>query len=86
MNHLIQILNILIYVLFKVGYFDLIFNTFLYHPLMGIIKQNYNKFRLYFEHKYKKSKDISLVICINENKTINFITVMLTDKNKRVRQ
>lgn len=51
---------------------------------MGIIKQDYNKFRLYFEHRTKPSKDISLVI-VNSNGTINFITVMLTDRNKRVK-
>lgn len=43
---------------------DLIYKTFLYGPLMGIIKQDYNKFRLYFEHYRKSSKDISLVIAI----------------------
>lgn len=34
----------------RIGDFDLIFETFLHNPLMGIIKQDYNKFRLYFEH------------------------------------
>ena len=63
----------------------LIFETFLYNPLMGIIKQNYNKFRLYFEHNYKPSKDISLVIGINDNRTVSFVTVILTDRNKRVK-
>lgn len=42
----------------RIGDFGLIFNTFLNNPLMGIIKQDYNKFRLYFEHKLKPSKDI----------------------------
>ena len=27
---------------------------------MGILKQDYNKFRLYFEHSTKPSKDLSL--------------------------
>lgn len=69
----------------RIGGSDLIFTTFLNNPLMGIIKQDYNKFRLYFEHMNKRSKDISLVISINENEDINFVTVMLTDRNKRVR-
>lgn len=68
-----------------IGDFGLVFNTFLYCPLMGIIKQDYNKFRLYFEHNRKSSKDISLVIGINDNKLVNFVTVMLTDRNKRVK-
>ena len=46
---------------------------------MSIIKQDYNKFRLYFEHCYNPSKDISLIIGINDNRNVNFVTVMLTD-------
>ena len=69
----------------RIGDLGLIFNTFLHNSLMGIIKQDYNKFRLYFEHRDKPSKDISLVIGINDNRTVNFVTVMLTDRNKRVR-
>ena len=42
----------------------LIFEPFLYNPFVGIIKQDYNKFRLSFEHNHKPSKDISLVIGI----------------------
>ena len=33
----------------------LIYETFLYNPLMGIIKQDHNKFRLYYEHNHKPS-------------------------------
>ena len=69
----------------RIGDFGFIFETFLYNPLMGIIKQDYNKFRLYFEHNFKSSKDISLVIAINNDRTVNFVTVMLTDRNKRVK-
>lgn len=69
----------------RMGDLGLIFETFLYNPLMGIIKQDYNKFRLYFEHNYKPSKDISLVIGINDNRTVSFVTVILTDRNKRVK-
>lgn len=69
----------------RIGDLGLIFETFLYNPLMGIIKQDYNKFRLYFEHNTKPTKDISLVIGINSNGVVNFITVMETDRNKRVR-
>ena len=69
----------------RIGNFGLIFDTFLHKPLMGIIKQDYNKFRLYFEHCNKPSKDISLVIGINNNRTVNFVTVMLTDRDKRVK-
>lgn len=52
---------------------------------MGIIKQDFNKFRLYFEYNFKSSKDISLGIAINNDRTVNFVTVMLTDRNKRVK-
>ena len=63
----------------------LIFETFLYKPLMGILKQDYNKFRLYFEHATKSSKDLSLVIVINDNRTIKFLTIIETLKSKRVK-
>lgn len=69
----------------RIADFGLIFNTFLYKPLMGIVKQDYNKFRLNYEHEHKPTKDITLVIGINDNKTISFITIILTDRNKRVR-
>ena len=70
----------------RIGDLGLIFQTFLYNQLMGIIKQDYNKFRLYFEHSQKPTKDISLVIGINDNRTVNFITVMETYRNQRVRK
>ena len=68
----------------RIGDFGFIFETFLYNPLMGIIKQDYNTFRLYFEHDRKPSKDISLVIGINDNRIVNFVTVILTGRSKRV--
>ena len=70
----------------RIGDFDLIFETFLHNPLMGIIKQDYNKFRLYFEHNQRPTKDISLVIGINDNREVKFVTVMETYRNKRVRK
>ena len=70
----------------RIGDLGLIFQTFLYNQLMGIIKQDYNKFRLYFEHSQKPTKDISLVIGINDNRTVNFITVRETQRNQRVRK
>ena len=70
----------------RIGNFDLIFETFLHNPLMGILKQNYNKFRIYFEHNLRPTKDISLVIGINDNKTVNFVTVMETYRSQRVRK
>ena len=69
----------------RIGDLGLIFETFLYNPLMGILKQDYNKFRLYFEHDKKPSKDISLVIAINDDNTVNFVTIMETYRSKRVR-
>ena len=59
----------------RIGDLGLIFQTFLY-----------NQFRLYFEHSQKPTKDISLVIGINDNRTVNFITVMETYRNQRVRK
>ncbi len=70
----------------RIGDFDLIFETFLHNPLMGIIKQDYNKFRLYFENNQRPTKDISLVIGINDNREVKFVTVMETYRNQRVRK
>ena len=70
----------------RIGAFGLIFETFLYNPLMGIIKQDYNKFRLYFQHNLRTTKDISLVISINDNREVKFVTVMETYRNQRVRK
>lgn len=70
----------------RIGDFGLIFDTFLYNPLMGIIKQDYNKFRLYFQHNLRPTKDISLVISINDNREVKFVTVMETYRNQRVRK
>jgi len=70
----------------RIGDLGLIFETFLYNPLMGIIKQDYNKFRLYFEHNHRPTKDISLVIGINDNEEVKFVTVMETFRNQRVKK
>ena len=45
-----------------------------------------DKFRLYFEHNQRPTKDISLVIGINDNREVKFVTVMETYRNQRVRK
>ena len=47
----------------------------------GIQKQDFNKFKLSYEHKIRKSQDLYLIIVINDNKDINLITTY--DGNKR---
>lgn len=42
----------------RIGDLGLIFEKFLYNPLKGIIKQSYNKFRLYFEHNQRPTRYI----------------------------
>ena len=54
----------------RIGDFGLIFETFLHNPLMGIIKQDYNKFRLYFEHN---QRGLSSKITINLDYILNTI-------------
>lgn len=41
---------------------DLVYRTLLYKPIVGILKQGYDKFKLYYEHETKVSKDIILII------------------------
>lgn len=61
----------------------IVHNVFLNSTPVGIIKQDLNKFKVYFEHPTKHSKDIVIIFEIDNNKCIKFITTFLTEKDKR---
>ncbi len=65
---------------------DLIYQTLLFKPIVGILKQDYNKFKIYYEHEIKISEDIILIIAIEENNLINLITTFSTSKQQRLRK
>ncbi|WP_409199658.1 hypothetical protein [Methanobrevibacter sp. DSM 116169] len=52
---------------------------------VGILKSNYNTFKIFYKHPIKKSKDVCIVISINDNKDIKLITSYLSPIEKRVR-
>lgn len=62
---------------------DLCMDALFNQEIMGIQKQDFNKFKLSYEHKIRKSQDLYLIIVINDNKDINLITTY--DGNKRRR-
>lgn len=61
----------------------IVHNVFLNSPTVGIIKQDLNKFKVYFEHPTKTSKDIVIIFEIDDNECIKFITTFLTKKDQR---
>ena len=61
----------------------IVHNVFLNSTSVGIIKQDLNKFKVYFEHPTKSSKDIVIIFEIDDNQYIKFITTFLTEKEKR---
>jgi len=65
--------------------FNLIYDSLLYKQHVGILKSNYNSFKIFYEHPLKKSKDLCIVIGINDNRGVKIITTYLENKEKRVR-
>lgn len=53
--------------------------------LVGILKQNFNKFLVYYEHPTNESKDVCIVIGIDDFKGVSLITNFTKNKDLRVR-
>lgn len=64
---------------------NLIYNLITDYENVGILKSNYNLFKIYYNHPSKKSKDVCIVISINDNKGVKLITAYISPKEKRVR-
>lgn len=61
----------------------IVHNVFLNNDVVGIIKQDLNKFKVYFEHPTRPSKDIVVIFAIEDYENIKFITSFLTEREKR---
>lgn len=53
---------------------ELWIKSFLNHRLLGIMKQEYNKFKLCYKHPIKKQKDLYLIVVINEDDSMAVLT------------
>ncbi len=62
-----------------------IYNLLINHENEGILKSNYNTFKIFYSHPRKKSKDLCIVIAINDNRGIKLITTFNQPKERRVR-
>ena len=64
---------------------NLIYDSLLNKQHVGVLKSDYNSFKIFYEHPVKKSKDLCIVIAINDNMGVKIITTFLEKKEKRVR-
>jgi len=64
---------------------SLIYDVLLNKQHVGVLKSDYNSFKVFYEHPFKKSKDLCIVISINDNNGVKIITTFLEKKEKRVR-
>lgn len=64
---------------------SLIYRTLLKKPIVGILKQDYDKFKVYYEHETKVSEDTILIIGLDED-IINLITTFSTSRQQRLRK
>ena len=53
---------------------DICIEALFNQEILGIQKQDSNKFKLTYEHKIRKSKDLYLIVLITDNKDIKLIT------------
>lgn len=58
--------------------------TFFKHNLLGIMKQEYNKFKLCYEHPNKEQKDLYLIVVINEDNSMSMLTTYEGNISRRV--
>lgn len=64
---------------------SLVYETFLTNEIKGILKQDFNKFKVIFEHKTKPSEDMNIIFIILEDNTLRFITTFNSPKKQRVK-
>lgn len=58
-------------------------DVFFGHKLLGIMKQEYNKFKLCYKHPSKSQKDLYLVVLINDDDSMDLITTYEASINRR---
>lgn len=64
---------------------DLVYRTLLNKPIVGILKQDFDKFKVYYEHETRVSEDIILIIGVDDE-IINLITTFSTSRQQRLRK
>ena len=63
---------------------ELWIKSFLNHRLLGIMKQEYNKFKLCYKHPNKKQKDLYLIAVINEDESVSMLTTYEGNISRRI--
>ncbi len=58
-------------------------DVFFGHRLLGLIKQEENKFKLCYKHPSKSQKDLYLIILINCDESMDLITTYEASINRR---
>lgn len=58
--------------------------VFFKHKLLGIMKQEYNKFKLCYKHPNKNQKDLYLVVVLNEDGSISLLTTYEGNISRRI--
>lgn len=59
-------------------------DIFFEHLLLGIIKQEENKFKLCYKHPSKNQKDSYLIVVINDDNSIDLITTYEGKISRRI--
>ncbi|MBQ6099584.1 MAG: hypothetical protein IJL02_06955 [Methanobrevibacter sp.] len=57
--------------------------AFFGHNLLGLMKQEENKFKLCYKHPRKTQKDLYLIVLINDDNSMNLITTYEASINRR---
>lgn len=58
-------------------------DVFFGHRLLGLLKQNENKFKLCYKHPRETQKDLYLIILINDDNSMDLITTYEASINRR---
>lgn len=66
--------------------FDYIFHCLKYEMLLGITKTSHNRFKLIYHHKHVKTKDLYIVVEINDDEYLRVITAYSFNKRRRERE
>lgn len=63
---------------------ETVYDCLLKKEMVGILKQDHDKFIVFYEYEKRKSKDLAIVVRIEGN-LIYLITVFLSPRGKRVK-
>ncbi len=70
----------------RINDLDLIQRTILNKPLVGILKQDYNKFNVFYEQEYKPAYDLNIIILLTDNEELELLTIMENPRSRRERK